>query len=294
MDNQTLLLIDGFNLLSRGYFATSYGKEPEQLTKSSKGVYTNALRIFFQKTFHLISQYKMTHLAVVWDVKKDETTRRLKHDFYKATRSDLPDPLIQQFETCKEVLEGIGIQQISVPAYEADDVIGTLAKKWCKNQYGHCYIYSNDKDLFQLLSSNISQIIGGKKGDSVYSLQHFQDDYCITPEQWIDVKALLGDKSDNIPGCPGIGEKSALPLIQLYGSIEHIYEQMDVLDPRFNRYKNKLIEGKNLAFISKELSAIICQMDELNAFLFDDLQVKILKERVMAEFNELELKMKYA
>lgn len=293
MKKQTLLLIDGFNLLSRGYFATSYGKELEQLTKSSKGVYTNALKIFFQKIFTLISQYEVTHLAVVWDVKKNETTRRLKHDFYKATRSDLPEALIQQFEVCKAVLDRIGIQQVSVPSYEADDVIGTLAKQWCSNEHGHCYIYSNDKDLYQLLSQNISQLIGSKKGDIVYSLNHFQDDYHITSEQWIDVKALLGDKSDNIPGCPGVGEKSALPLIQLYGSVENIFGQIDALDPKFNRYKKKLMDGQNMTLISKELSVIICDIHELNEFLFDDLQVRIEKSNLIAELHELELTIKY-
>lgn len=293
MKQQRLLLIDGFNLLSRGYFATAYGKTPEQLTKSSNGVYTNALRIFFQKMFNLISQYEITHLAVAWDVKREESKRRLKHNFYKATRSELPDPLIQQYEVCKNVLESIGIKQVTVPAYEADDVIGTLAKQWCSNSMGKCFIYSNDRDLLQLLSENISQIIASKQGESVYSLMDFMEDYNITAKQWIDVKALLGDKSDNIPGCPGIGEKSAFPLIQQYGSIEQIFENLEELDKKYNRYKKKLMEGKEAAFLSKELSEIICDIVELEEFLFDELKFTISKVNLAQKLNELEIKINY-
>ncbi|MFE4039634.1 5'-3' exonuclease H3TH domain-containing protein [Priestia sp. YIM B13489] len=294
MKIQKLLLIDGFNLLSRGYFATAYGKSEEQLIRSSKGVYTNALRIFFQKTFNLIAKHDITHLAVAWDVKRNETARKLKYDFYKSTRSELPEPLIQQYEICTEILSNIGIQQVSIPSYEADDVIGTLSKMWCSSSYGECLIYSNDKDLLQLLSENTSQIIASKKnGETVYSLRHFEDEYGITSRQWIDVKALLGDTSDNIPGCPGVGEKSAIPLVQQYGSLEKIYEQIEELDKKFNRYKKKLIAGKDSAYISKELSAIVCDIAELHEFPFTKLLLNISKETLFKELNELEIRIKY-
>ena len=289
---QNLLLIDGFNLLSRGYFATAYGKTPDQLTKNHNGVYTNGLRIFFQKTFNLIKNHEITHLAVAWDVKREESKRRQKHSFYKGTRSDLPEPLIQQYEVCKNVLDRIGVQQVTVPTYEADDVIGTLSKKWSSNSMGKCFIYSNDKDLFQLLDENTSQLIANKKGDIVYTLQNFTEDYGIDSRRWVDVKALLGDKSDNIPGCPGIGEKSALPLIQQYGSLEQIFEQIEELDKKYNRYKKKLIEGKASAFLSQELSEIICDITELEEFVFDELELNISKENLVKELNELELKIK--
>lgn len=293
MENKTFLLIDGFNLLSRGYFATSYGKEPEQLTKNSEGVYTNGLRVFFLKLFNLITEHGVSHLAVAWDIKREETARRQQYSFYKASRSELPQPLIEQFEVCKKVLDSIGIKQVSVAPYEADDVIGTLANNWSSNNYGHCYIYSNDKDLFQLLNENTSLIIGGKKGDNIYSLKHFQEEYGITSKQWIDVKALLGDASDNIPGCPGVGEKSALPLVQLYGSIENIFEQVEVLDKKFNRYKKKLIEGKDITIISKKLSEIICDIAELNEILFDELLLNISRENLVLELNELNIRVRY-
>lgn len=288
MPQRTLLLIDGFNLLSRAHFATSYGRTDEQL-KNSKGVYTNALRVFLQKLFNLVHDHNVTHLAVIWDVKRDETLRRQKYDFYKATRSELPQPLIQQFEILKDLLGSIGIQQVTISPYEADDIIGTLSRKWTD---GPCLIYSNDRDLLQLLSDTTSQIIAGKKGERVYSYEDFEADYGITSRQWIDVKALLGDTSDNIPGCPGVGEKSALPLIQQYGSLEQIYEQIEELDQKFSRYKKKLMDGKDAAFLSKELSEIICEIAEINELAFDDLILQISQDSLVRELDELELKIK--
>ena len=288
MKNHTLLLIDGFNLLSRAFFATSYGKADEKL-RNSNGVYTNALRVFFQKLFNLTSEHNVTHLGIAWDVKRGETQRRIKYDFYKGTRSELPEALIQQYETCCTFLESIGVKQIVVPPYEADDVLGTLAKRWSQ---GKCFIYSNDRDLFQLLSETTSQIIATKQGELIYTLADFHDDYGITSKQWIDVKALLGDSSDNIPGCPGVGEKSALPLIQQYSSLEMLYEQVEQLDPKFNRYKKKLIDGKDTAFISKELSEIICDIKELQELRLDDFMVNISEENLQAMLKELEINLR--
>jgi 5'-3' exonuclease len=288
MENHTLLLIDGFNLLSRAFFATSYGRTDEQL-RNNNGVYTNALRVFFQKLFNLISEHNVTHLGIAWDVKREETQRRIKYDFYKSTRSELPEALIQQYETCCAFLESIGVKQIVIPPYEADDVLGTLAKRWSQ---GKCLIYSNDRDLFQLLSETTSQIIATKQGEFIYTLADFHNDYGITSKQWIDVKALLGDSSDNIPGCPGVGEKSALPLIQQYGSLERLYEQVEQLDPKFNRYKKKLIEGKGTAFISKELSEIICNIKELQELVLDEFTVNISEENLQAMLEELRINLK--
>ncbi|WP_096435018.1 5'-3' exonuclease [Alteribacter populi] len=291
MTQKTLLLIDGFNLLSRGYFATSYGRSDEQL-RNSQGVYTNALRVFFQKLFNLVSQHNVTHLAVAWDVKRDETTRSLEHDFYKSQRNDLPEPLIEQYETLTNMLDKMDIAQITVPAYEADDVIGTLATKWSSEGEGSCLIYSNDRDLFQLLSPSVSQIINRRKEEFVYTHGHFEEEFGIQSNQWVDVKALLGDRSDNIPGCPGIGEKSALPLIQEYGSIDTVYEKIEDLDKKYNRYKKKLIAGKETTYISKELSQIICEIEALEDFLFDELQLNLSEQKILKSLNDMEVRVK--
>ncbi|UCZ55311.1 flap endonuclease [Bacillus shivajii] len=292
MEQKSLLLIDGFNLLSRGYFATSFGKSDDELQKNSKGQYVNGLRVFFQKLFNLISEHDISHVAVAWDVKRDETKRSQMHEFYKAQRNDLPEPLIEQYHTCTEVLEQMGISQITVPSYEADDVIGALATRWSNEYEAPCYIYSNDKDLYQLLNEHVSQILSIKKQETVYTINHFEDEFGIAAHQWVDVKALLGDKSDNIPGCPGVGEKSALPLIQQYGSVEDLYEQIEELDQKFNRYKKKLINGKETSFISKQLAQIICEIDEIEQLLFDELAFHFNEDKVRQGLNEIELKIR--
>ncbi|WAA11082.1 5'-3' exonuclease [Fervidibacillus albus] len=292
MTNETLLLIDGFNLLSRGYFATAYGKSEEQLPKNKDGLYINGLRVFFQKLVNLIDKHHVTHIAIAWDVKRNETIRSQKYEFYKASRGDLPDPLIQQYETSKLILEQIGVNQISVSSYEADDIIGTLSKKWCEQKGGACLIYSNDRDLFQLLTEKTTQIIAQKGKDVLYTIETFIQDYSIHPNQWVDVKALLGDKSDNIPGCPGVGEKSALPLIQHYGSIENIYIKIDDLDPKFNRIKKKLLTGKETVSISKELSEIFCSISELDDVSFDEMEWQHPKQQMGKVFDHFGLKIK--
>ncbi|GGI13883.1 5'-3' exonuclease [Gottfriedia solisilvae] len=292
MDNHTLLLIDGFNLLSRGYFATSYGRSDDQLSKTKDGVYTNALRVFIPKLFSLIREHEVSHVAITWDVKREETDRRIKYDFYKATRGELPMPLIEQFLTLKTVLEEIGIAQLEMSPYEADDLIGTLSNKWSHSIQNKCYIYSNDRDLLQLLNEHTSQIIAQKTGEIIYSIEHFNNDYGIHPKQWVDVKALLGDSSDNIPGCPGVGEKSAIPLIQQYQSVEELYENMENLDPKFNRYKKKLIAGKDSTIISKELSAIMIDIPHFEDYTFEDLKLSINEDNLTNKLQELEIRIR--
>jgi len=292
MDNHTLLLIDGFNLLSRGYFATSYGRSDDQLSKTKDGVYTNALRVFIPKLFSLIREHEVSHVAITWDVKREETDRRIKYDFYKATRGELPTPLIEQFLTLKTVLEEIGIAQLEMSPYEADDLIGTLSNNWSQSIQNKCFIYSNDRDLLQLLNEHTSQIIAQKTGEIIYSIEHFNNDYGIHPKQWVDVKALLGDTSDNIPGCPGVGEKSAIPLIQQYRSVEELYENMENLDPKFNRYKKKLIAGKDSTFISKELSAITIDIPHFEDYTFEDLKLSINEDKLTNKLQDLEIRIR--
>lgn len=293
MTEQTLLVIDGFNLLSRGYFATAYNKTADQLTKTSTGLYTNALRVFFQKIFNLVEAHDVTHFAIAWDVKREETSRRVKYDFYKASRGALPDALIQQYETLTEVLSDMGVAQLVIAPYEADDVIGALSTKWTNETEGRCLIYSNDKDLLQLLNEQTSQIIAQKKTETVYTIADFKAEYGIDSDQWVDVKALLGDASDNIPGCPGVGAKSALPLIQQYRSVEHLYQLLPDLDPKFNRYLKKLVEGKESVFISKELATIDCEIPAIGALNLTALQLAIQDDRVIAGIEQLEMKLKY-
>ncbi|MCM3006448.1 5'-3' exonuclease [Priestia koreensis] len=271
-----LLLIDGFNLLSRCYFATSYGRDEEQLRRNSEGLCISALPVVFRKLLDLIHTYRPTHLLVAWDVKREDTSRKQLFDGYKDTRNELPSPLIEQYEALTHIFREIGVSQLALPPYEADDLLGALATKWSREQNSDCFIYSNDKDLFQLIDENVSQIIAvPKRGDKVYTKADFEAEYGISPTQWVDVKSLLGDRSDNIPGVPGVGEKAALPLIQEYKTLEGIYEDVDKLDTRFNRYKKKLTEGKEFAFLSRELAQIIVDIPEITERSFETLSFEL-------------------
>jgi 5'-3' exonuclease len=290
---ETLLLIDGFNLLSRCYFATAYGREEEQIAKNSAGLYINALRIMMTKMMSFMALYQPTHLVVAWDVKRNETKRKNLFESYKETRAELPLPLIQQYETMTRVLQELGVAQMSIEGHEADDVIGALAKKWSHEKKQPCFIYSNDRDLFQLLDEHVSQIVAVKKrGEIVFTLQHFRDEFGIEPSQWIDVKALLGDKSDNVPGVAGVGEKAALPLIQQYGTVENLYARLDELDPVFKRYMKKLEAGEDMAFLSKRLVTIETDMPELEEFCFEEVQLCFKQDIWQRQCEQLELKIR--
>ncbi|WP_270181975.1 5'-3' exonuclease [Alkalihalobacillus sp. CinArs1] len=288
-----LILIDGFNLLSRGYFATAYGKSEDQLTQTPEGLYTNALRVKFQKIMSLINDYNPTHFAVAWDVKRDESKRRELFKEYKGTRGELPPPLIQQYQTAVNFFDATGIPQLTVEGFEADDVMGTLSHRWSLDEMGDCFIYSNDRDLLQLLNKNVSQIIAiRKEGDKVYTEDHFRTEYGITPDQWIDVKALLGDKSDNIPGVAGVGDKAALPLVQQYGSVEGVYTSIETLDAKYNRYRKKLIEGEESAMLSLQLVKIEKQIPDLAEHSFEDIKLTLDYEKLQTELDALGLRIR--
>lgn len=275
MTNQRLLLIDGFNLLSRGYFATSYNKEPEELPINGEGRFTNAVNIFMTKLFQLIREQNLDSVHVSWDGKRNEGLRNQEYDFYKAQRTDLPEPLIDQYHFLTEILSDLQVPQSSAPGYEADDIMGTLAKRWGNERNGDVILYSNDRDLFQLIDERISQRVAKKKQEVVYDLNLFREEFDLLPSQWVDVKALLGDSSDNIPGCPGVGEKSAYPLIRHYQSLAGVYKALeaDELDPAFKRYRKKLIEGEELARISYKLATIETQVPDINQMDLDTLNI---------------------
>ncbi|SER74738.1 5'-3' exonuclease [Salisediminibacterium halotolerans] len=275
MNEKNFLLIDGFNLLSRGYFATSYGRNIDELPKNSRGEYINAARVFWQKLQQLIDTYAVTDLSIAWDGKRSDILRTQKYDFYKAQRSDLPEPLVDQYELIKELLMQAGIHQMDAPGYEADDVIGTWSRHWPSRVNGNVWIYSNDKDMLQLINENVAQVIAKKKEEVIYRPELFRQEFQLEPSQWVDVKALLGDPSDNIPGCPGVGEKSAYPLIQTYGDLQTLYQVLaqGELDERFKRYKKKLIEGEEKVNISYELATIITDLDAVRSLPAESVQL---------------------
>lgn len=292
MSEKTLLLIDGFNLLSRGYFATAYGKSDEQLSKNDQGEYVNAVRVFFQKLFQLNRNYHITHISVAWDGKREDTARNQQHAFYKAQRADLPEPLIEQYHLTEKILNNLGVHQIAVPGFEADDIIGTFSTNWHASNEGKTFIYSNDRDLFQLLNSSTSQVLSKKKQEIVYSLDSFQEEYNISPTQWVDVKALLGDPSDNIPGCPGVGEKSALPLIRQYGNLKQLFKNVETLDAIYNRYKKKLVAGEESTWISRELSEIVIDIQSVTELDFEILKPQWNEKSILEQMNHHGIRVK--
>jgi 5'-3' exonuclease len=289
---EKLLLIDGFNLLSRCYFATAYGKEMHDLPRNSNGLFTNAIRVTIQKVLMLFRDHEPTHIAFAWDVKREETLRREKFADYKGTRNELPEPLIQQYETLIQLLDRIGITQLTIPRYEADDIIGTMVERWRNEREGECIIYSNDRDLLQLLCEKTSQLIAIKRDELKYTLAHFRNEYGITPKQWIDVKALLGDKSDNIPGVAGVGDKAALPLIQEYGAVEQIYENFNQLDPKFKRYFKKLDAGKQMAVLSKDLCTIFTDVPGIVEKDLEECRYSLDKLAIKNALEELEIRIR--
>jgi hypothetical protein len=213
---ESFLILDGSNLLNRSWYATTY-KGTENLMKTSEGIYTNAVFTFVEMLFRLVRKYQPKYLLVAWDVSRDSTFRKARYPSYKSNRDETDPILREQFGTVQELLTAMNIPQMKVDGYEADDVIGTLSRRWSKEKNGLCYMVSNDRDLLQLLDENVVQIIKDKSGEKVYTLQNFKQDFGISPLQWPDVKALLGDKGDNLPGCPGVGETAG----HLSNTLEH-------------------------------------------------------------------------
>lgn len=273
--NEKIILIDGFNLLSRGYFATAFNKEPHELQRNEQGRYVNAVNVFMTKIFQLIREQSPTAVHVSWDGKRSDILRTKAYDQYKAQRNDLPEPLVDQYHYLAEILQELKIPQSAAPGYEADDIMGTLAKRWAKEVTGQAVLYSNDRDLFQLIDEHITQRVAKKKTEIDYTLTLFQEEFDLQPSQWVDVKALLGDSSDNIPGCPGVGEKSAFPLIRTYKNLNGVYQAVanDSLDASFKRYKNKLIKGEELARISYDLATIETDVPLINDMSLDQLNI---------------------
>lgn len=286
---EIFLILDGSNILNRAFFATAY-HGTENLMRTSEGLYTNAVYGFVEMLSRFLKQYKPTHLAVAWDVSRESTFRRTIYPDYKANRFETDPILKEQFTTVKELLDLMNVAQIQVEGYEADDVIGTLSRKWSKQKKGKCLLASNDRDLLQLLDEQTVQLIKGKSGEREYTLSDFQKDFGILPSQWPCVKGLLGDEGDNLPGCKGVGKAAAAPIIRQYGSLERVFENLEHLgQTNFKRYVKKLQEGKEDALLTKELAAIVDVLDLENTNL-NDLKLSINEKDMGEGLEKLEFR----
>ena len=245
------MLIDGNSLLNRAYYAT-----PVFTTKS--GAPTNAIFGFVKLLFKILGDIKPEYIIVAFDLKAP-TFRHKMFDGYKATRKSMPDELAVQVEPLKNLLKAMNIAICSKEGMEADDVIGTLSKKFDV----HSYIYTGDRDSFQLVDEK-TDVHFTKKGVSdlqKLNINNFKAETGLTPSQIIDLKALMGDKSDNIPGVPGIGEKTALSLLAQYSDLDGVYENLENIIS--NSVKCKLTENRESAFMSYKLATIDrnCELD---------------------------------
>lgn len=248
MNNKKLMIIDGSSLIHRAFYALP-------LLSNKKGLYTNGVYGFLTMLYKVLEDKKPDYICVAFD-KKGPTFRHEEYDKYKAHRSATPSELAQQFPMIRDILDAMNIKYIEMSGFEADDIAGTLAKTGEENSL-EVILVTGDKDYLQLASDNTKVLITRK---GITELEEFNKDivlkeYGITPKQLIDLKGLMGDQSDNIPGVPGIGEKTGLKLIKEYGTIENIYENIDNISGK--KLKENLIENKELAFLSRRLGEII-------------------------------------
>ena len=260
-----LLLVDGNNLLFRSYYATA---AMGNLMKNSQGIYTNAV-FGFVSAMQSIVKMDYTHILVAWDP-KGPTWRHLKYDMYKGTRKETPSELISQMPLVREYLDSANIARYEQDLYEADDIIGFCAKHYT-DQFDLIDIFSNDHDLMQLLGPKVRQVIS-RKGISeieIYTPDYMMDKLGIRPDQMKDYKGLVGDPSDNIPGIPGVGDKTAIKLLDEFGSLENVLKNSESLK---GKLKEKVTEFSNQAIFSKELASIVTDFD--NHLVIDDLEYK--------------------
>ncbi len=243
-----IILVDGNNLLFRSYYATAYSGS---LLKNSKGFPTNALYGFVGMMTKIIHEEEPEYIAVAFDIGKN--FRKEKYDFYKEGRKKTPEELHMQEPYARKILHAMGIPYFELAPYEADDIIGTFAKMVEEDPDFIGTIISSDRDLLQLVSPQLDMKLLKQKDYIRYDVKKFQEDYGLDPIKIIDLKGLAGDSSDNIPGVKGIGEKTALGLLQQYGSIEGIYEHIDEIK---GKAKEKLLIDKESAFQSKEIATI--------------------------------------
>ena len=243
-----LILVDGNNLMFRSYYATAY---TGNMMKNSKGVPTNALFGFVSMINKIISEEQPTYMAVAFDIGKN--FRKEEYDFYKEGRIDTPEELKIQMPIARDILDKMGIKHFELAPYEADDIVGTIVKMTEEDKDFASLIVSSDKDLLQLISDETEVKLLKQSGFIRYNHESFVADYGIEPIRMIDLKALMGDSSDNIPGVKGIGEKTALKLLQEYGSLENLYLNIDKIS---GKTKEKLVIDKEMAFISKKIATI--------------------------------------
>ena len=274
-----VVLVDGNNLMFRSYFATLYSGST---LRNKKGFPTNAIYGFVNMINKIISEEKPMYIAVAFDIGK--TFRHEKYDYYKGKRDNTPDELKEQFPIAKQILTAMNIKYFELQGYEADDIIGTFSKKCEQDDDFKALIVSSDKDLLQLITDQTEVKLLKTKDYIRMDYKTFYDTYGIEPIKMIDLKALMGDASDNIPGVKGIGEKTALKLLTTYGSLSSIYEHIHEIK---GSVKDKLIQDKDNAYMSYDIATIYKDVP-LNVELEELAYIPKDKNELYKIYNELE------
>lgn len=261
-----LVLIDGNSIINRAF----YGIMNSNMLRTEDGIYTNAIYGFLAIMFKILEDIDPQYIAVAFDLKAP-THRHKMYDQYKATRKGMPDELASQMPILKDILRAMNIKIIEQEGYEADDILGTLAK-WGEGQGLAVTVLTGDRDSFQLASENITIRIPrtkmGKTETEDFNKDKIIETYGVEPIKLIEVKGLMGDTSDNIPGVYGIGEKTAINLIKEYGTIEDLYKRLDNnTDTIKGKARQNLIDNKEMAFLSRTLGTI-----DINAPIEKDLE----------------------
>lgn len=283
-----LVLIDGNSIMNRAF----YGIMGSKALTTKDGKYTNAVYGFLAILFKLIEDENPEYLGVSFDL-KGPTARHEMYEGYKANRHGMPNELAEQMPIIKDVLRAMNIDIIEKEGYEGDDIIGTLSR-YGEQKGLEVIILSGDRDTFQLATDNVKIHIprtkAGKTETEIFDRKKVKEVYGIEPKQLIEVKGLQGDTSDNIPGVPGIGEKTALSLIQKFETIDNLYQKLEEGDPSFKgKQKENLSENKELAYLSRTLGEINIEvpiedtLEELKVEEWD-------KPRVLEIFKELNFK----
>ena len=279
------VLIDGNSIMNRAF----YGIMGSRMLTTKDGKYTNAVYGFLAILFKLLEDIEPEYIVVAFDLKAP-TARHKMYEGYKANRHGMPDELAEQMPIIKEVLRAMNIDIIEMEGYEADDILGTLSVYGEKNGLD-VTILSGDRDTFQLATDKVTIRIphtkAGKTETDEYNREKIVEKFGLQPKQLIEVKGLQGDTSDNIPGVPGVGEKTALKLVQEYGSIENLYKKVEEgTDNLKGKQREKIVENKELALLSKTLGTINVAVpikDNLNDFKVEEWN----KKEVLKLFEEL-------
>lgn len=263
------LIIDGNSIMNRAFYGV-------KLPGDDVTMKNNALVGFIRIYLKHLKEEQPKYAAVAFDVHAP-TFRHKMYDAYKGTRQSKPEEFLVQMPVIKEILSALGITVIEKAGYEADDIIGTLSRVASEKGISSTII-TGDRDSFQLINDKVTVLFKSNKGDVRCTPENIREAYGVEPRALIDVKSLMGDKSDNIPGAPGIGEKTALMLINKYQTTDFIYEFVDTLDIP-SSVKDKLVRGKEQVELSKKLAEI-----DLNVPISEDMDEYLIHK---ADFNRI-------